>query len=333
MPRVSPNPFHLHADCGEMLHNAAIIAGNLSHECRNWLAQYATNDYPELQNIDALNGQIEGQVRDLAGHLVFGLGEHCKRVVTQISKKSKYVSRLLSTLDSDDLVEEIEFVRAANESQLKILSQIDQCMMLEFCGSPTESIKKGLREVSKKIEIGERKINENCVETSGVANSEQVPQAPKSVSVDYYVVPGFADYSDAKGASKASIARHLWNLARDASNTSHQIQNIATRYLVSKPHQPKINELINLAGQAENQARGSLRSLSQFGSRPYNPAQMNQQISRQVLNQINVVKQKVSDMEGKEFSGELSESLSKSFGALYAYVCSATIVASALVGK
>eukprot|EP00466_Bigelowiella_natans_P000044 jgi/Bigna1/66001/fgenesh1_pg.1_\ len=347
MPRVPANPFFV-AVGNQELHTAAILAGNLSHECRNWLAPYATNDYPELQNIDNLNGQIEGQLRDLAGHIIFGLGEHCKRVATQIAKKNKYIGKLIAMLDdSSDLTEsEKSLITAANESQREIIAKIDSFLMRSFMSrspafqsiaSTTDGATKlsvlveGLKKIPKAIVLGveEKEDSKSDSKQMDAESITIVPPLPSTVTVDYSTVPSFAEQKNAKG--KGQMATHLWNLARDACNVAHQIQSLSTRYLVSKPHQPVVNEMINLAGQIENQARASLRSISNFGTRPYNPNQMNQQISRQVLNQTNIINQKAGDIENKTINDpKLKEAIKSTVGALYAYVASATMVANAL---
>jgi len=249
--------------------------------------------------------------------------------------------------DSSDLTEsEKSLITAANESQREIIAKIDSFLMRSFMSrspafqsiaSTTDGATKlsvlveGLKKIPKAIVLGveEKEDSKSDSKQMDAESITIVPPLPSTVTVDYSTVPSFAEQKNAKG--KGQMATHLWNLARDACNVAHQIQSLSTRYLVSKPHQPVVNEMINLAGQIENQARASLRSISNFGTRPYNPNQMNQQISRQVLNQTNIINQKAGDIENKTINDpKLKEAIKSTVGALYAYVASATMVANAL---
>uniref|UniRef100_A0A7S2TKG4 Uncharacterized protein n=1 Tax=Lotharella oceanica TaxID=641309 RepID=A0A7S2TKG4_9EUKA len=153
-------------------------------------------------------------------------------------------------------------------------------------------------------------------------------ETSSTMSINYTALPSFAE---PKAADKKALASDMWIMARTACNQAHHIQNLATRLLISQPHQPCINEIINLAGQVENQCRASLRSLGNFGTRPYNPKQMNNQMSREVQNQVKAAKMKIDALLTKKTNdAQLETELTTRSKALSSYFSAMTAAAQAL---
>mmetsp|Transcript_3902 Transcript_3902/g.7452 ORF Transcript_3902/g.7452 Transcript_3902/m.7452 type:complete len:333 (-) Transcript_3902:67-1065(-) len=290
----------------DALFELALLAGNLSHECRNWLAAYATNDYPELQAIDQINGQIEGQLRGVAGQLRFGLVENAKRQLAQVYKKNAFLGRLVSNIESEAIRESSkDFLVQSNREQKALVMMIDEALNRAFMSALSAHDSKGAEEKKLDVEGVVRQLESiKLIKEDAKAAHEEphrknnIVESLSTLSVNYAKLPNFTAFF--KVGDKKVLATEMWAMARAASNQAHHMQNLATRFLISQPHQPCINDVINLAGQIENQCRASLRSLGNLGTRPYDPKQMNNQVSKQVQNQVKAAKQKMDALLKKQ---------------------------------
>uniref|UniRef100_A0A7S2XC08 Uncharacterized protein n=1 Tax=Lotharella oceanica TaxID=641309 RepID=A0A7S2XC08_9EUKA len=289
----------------DALFELALLAGNLSHECRNWLAAYATNDYPELQAIDQINGQIEGQLRGVAGQLRFGLVENAKRQLTQVYKKNAFLGRLVSNIESEAIRgSSKDFLVQSNREQKELLMMIDDALNRAFISalsasdsSEADEKKLDVAGIVRKLESIKLSKEDSKAAYGEPHRKNNIVGSLSTLSIDYTQVPNFTAF---KVGDNKVLASEMWGMARAASNQAHHIQNLATRFLISQPHQPCINEVINLAGQIENQCRASLRSLGNFGTRPYNPKQLNNQMSKEVQNQVKAAKNKMDNLLTKK---------------------------------
>jgi hypothetical protein len=234
----------------EKCNESARMAGRAAHMCRNYLQGFTNLEHPELQAVDGLMGQIEGQFRTLRSNLTER--KDVKPQIKLIAKSGRFILKILdpafiedSVLGSSDLTELRELAEMVNQLTLCIDQEINIAI---------------LKESSKLFKIDLPKIATNS------------PNLPNVLSTFDSAVPETLKKPDQKFSPDERKANIL-KLSSMLSNRAHSIQDIVAEHIQNPTQKDHANHIINLAGAIENESRAII---AHFNSQP-NPNLQNVQ--------------------------------------------------------
>lgn len=210
------------------------VVGRCGHEIRNFSAGYARIEYPEIQIIDNLSGQIEGIMREICSYLENNW--EIKPLIRNAVRPTICLSKMINEGLSEALLrnipaENLSKVKKTLVYQANCLQEID------------DLVNKAILEDSKsnfgkfKFDIIEPKLIISEIMREFVWDSELkkfTSQQPTS----------FQEFSD-----------HNKYISKFMCNYAHEIQNLCASYNHKVPENSFTNKIINLAGQIEDSSR------------------------------------------------------------------------------
>lgn len=224
----------------EKCNEQARQAGRAAHICRNYLQGFINLEHPELQTVDGLMGQIEGQFRTIRSNLVER--KDIKPQIKLIARSSRFIQKILepsfiedSALSADDINELRDLACIVHKLILCIDQEINTAILKE-----SSSL--------FKIELPKLSIND--------------PKMPAVLTQFECSAPEAQAETNQKLATSERKAQAI-KLSKMMSNRAHSAQDLVAEHIQNATEKDHANQIINLAGGIENESRAII---AQFNS-------------------------------------------------------------------
>ena len=210
------------------------VVGRCGHEIRNFSAGYARIEFPEIQIIDNLSGQIEGIMREICSYLENNW--EIKPLIRNAVRPTICLSKMIDEGLSEALMrnvpaENLKKVKQFMVYQANCLQEIDDLVNKAILDDSKNNFGKF------KFDIVEPKVIIPEIMKEFVWDLELkkfTSQQPTS----------FQEFSD----NNKFVSKFMCNYA-------HEIQNLCSAYNHKAPENTFTNKIINLAGQIEDSSR------------------------------------------------------------------------------
>ena len=216
--------------------NLTETVGRCAHEIRNFAAGYSKIEYPEIQIIDNLSGQIEGIMRDIIGYTenMWDI----KPLIRNSIRPTMCLSKLINEGISEIIIQNIPI--ESLKKQRKILVFQSNCLK-----EMDEMLNKAIIEESKN-NFG--KFNFEVIDTKQIINEI------------YKEFNWNGDIKKFKIEAEVQLNLQKFNelnifISKYMCNYAHEIQNLCAFYIHKAPENTFINKIINIAGQIEDNSR------------------------------------------------------------------------------
>ncbi|KRX01965.1 hypothetical protein PPERSA_07610 [Pseudocohnilembus persalinus] len=211
------------------------IIGNLSHDARNILALKKRLEFPELAMIDTAVATIEGQAREVI--IIFERDQNnalmrAKEILRSIYRNVSFLLKSLENMKDLDYqsLEKTYFEQLKENlnTQLKLITHIDTGLNSIYC---------------------------NFVQNLSNFQKDQTPDPAltKMTSLmNFAIQPNYKE--------KQANLDNLIAFTRDICNRAHHMQSKVCPLQSIEKNKEAANQVINQAGQIENQTRAMLAS-------------------------------------------------------------------------
>ena len=213
----------------------ALESGKAAHMLRNYTQGMVSLKHPEIATCDNLAGQIEGQLRAMRAHMKEG--HEFKHILSESSRAAVFLSRILS----DDFIKD---------------KQVDEGRL--------QKIRELLKVVTSRLRMIDYRINEALIRGSEDIFGEtdiHIPVKPMLLPDDFvsnFFAPDLTvDLNRPKLTMDERLAAVV-EIASALSNKAHEIQDIASPFIISQYTKESANHLIGTCGGVENEARKAI---------------------------------------------------------------------------
>lgn len=213
-------------------------AGRCCHQVRNYTQGYVNLNHPEIQTIDNISGQMEGQLRVLKSNLHQNV--EMKPVIITCAKLSNFNKKMISKgvfADEFEIKEQQKFknITALINTTLNIIQHIDYKINLAIIEMSQELFSSNVKS------IDDYKIEHKCTEK---ANYE--------INVEDEFK---AEFDESTEEVESDPKKLLSKIGFKLSNNSHFIQEQVADFIQILVFKDTANKIIQLAGEIENQGR------------------------------------------------------------------------------
>eukprot|EP01060_Flectonema_neradi_P001279 TRINITY_DN10753_c0_g2_i1.p2 TRINITY_DN10753_c0_g2~~TRINITY_DN10753_c0_g2_i1.p2 ORF type:complete len:320 (+),score=62.17 TRINITY_DN10753_c0_g2_i1:52-960(+) len=213
----------------------ALEAGKAAHMLRNYTQGMVSLKHPEVATCDNMAGQIEGQLRALRAHVKED--HEFKPLLNESSRAAVFLTRIMG----EDFIRD-KHVDAGRMTKIRDLLQVVASRLRMIDYRIQEALVKGSEDI-----FGESDIH--------------IPMKPM-LSPDDFVATHFnpelvTDLTSPKVTTDERQAA-IVQIASALSNKAHEIQDIASPYIISPYTKDVANHLIGQCGGFENEARKSI---------------------------------------------------------------------------
>jgi hypothetical protein len=213
-------------------------AGKCCHQIRNYTQGYVNATHPEIQTIDNICGQLEGQCRALKSNLVQNVD--LKPTLVTCARLSNFLKKISSVevfADKDfenSEQDKLETILLLINSNINILQQIDFQVNL--------SIIKMSQDLFNNRNKSNFVVNEIPYKNIYEINIEEIFKADCLAEI-------------ISTNSESEMKKILSLIGFKLSNNSHSIQEKVAEYIQSPAFKDVANKIIQVAGEIENQGR------------------------------------------------------------------------------
>jgi len=214
--------------------NLAETVGHCGHEIRNFTAGYAKIEYPEIQIIDNLSGQIEGLMREICSYLENSWD--IKPLIRNSIRPTVCLTKMINEGISESLIRDVP---EENLKRLKTILVYQANCLQEM----DDLVNKAILEDSKS-NFGKFKFEK--VEMK-VIFQEMKNEFVWELNIQKFTLEQQKSFQEFSEINKF--------LSKFICNYAHEIQNMCSSYNHKTPENTYTNKIINLAGQIEDSSR------------------------------------------------------------------------------
>ncbi|KAJ9444157.1 hypothetical protein DIPPA_15084 [Diplonema papillatum] len=209
--------------------------GRAAHMLRNYVQGYNSLCHPELKTCDNLAGQLEGVLRTASAHLKEG--KEVKQFLPPLAKSATFLSRIFDEgffADAGVDEETVTNIRHLVASVRDSAHRIDAVLNLAI-----------LRQSASLFGGGAEMNFSPPVYTASAVVSELFDPPMKS----------HERCADTADVSTADLRGWMAALGCHLSNKAHAMQEVMSVHIIDAATKDVANQVINIAGQAENDGR------------------------------------------------------------------------------
>lgn len=211
----------------------ADTAGKAGHHIRNLCAGFVRIEFPELQIIDNLSGQLEGIARDIIGHMENNAD--IKILLRNSIRPSVCLLKILNDFQNGS-------ISAENLERIKDLLGLQGSCFKEIDELVNEAI----------IKDSNYNYNGNffCLKDKDAIL--------KSLKSNFTLESNFEKLFSLDENQKYQLREFTEKnkeIAKFVCNFAHEIQNFCSKYIHKAPENALTSKIINIAGQIENKSR------------------------------------------------------------------------------
>lgn len=258
--------------------------GFKSHQIRNYTAGYVRIEYPEIQIVDIMIGQIEGIMRDIIGHI-----ENCWDIKSLINNSSRPLSFLYRAFFGNTENSNIISAFIPEENRKIIVIQLI-------------SIYNDIKEIDKLV--NEAILKDSDMNFTGIKHEINANDSAFLVKLenDFKLKP-IEEYE--KYEIKNSINNNFENLVINLkdntkklsmiiSNNAHSLQNICSEYIYKNPENIQCNNIIEYSGQIEEKSREIIDIMVNYDyKKVQNIEVLNKKIYEEIINNSKKIKEMI----------------------------------------
>eukprot|EP01084_Bolivina_argentea_P081780 148065_1 len=270
----------------KVLHDNITAAGNAAHQVRNFMTGKNNAETPELLIVDQLSAQVEAATRDMLSLIKHNID--IQKQLTNCIRCTNTAQRTLSNNMPSYVLNKI------NEQEFSLVVQYLKCMETLLTQNAKMIVCALTKEMISNFQLNLKIIDENSIdiiETHGCIQNDIkndndegdendmkiernrnindpafVIVDNKNIEINFKnVILNIDKYTLQNPCVNMNEYLNIINIiSRNGCNCSHQIQNCAAPFTRTNPGNDIAKQIINIAGQMENQWRNIQMQLYNF---------------------------------------------------------------------